>query len=246
MQIHIDKNPDELAAHAARWITVVINETLKSGDRFTIALSGGSTPQKLHKMLAADPLRTEIDWSKIHVFWGDERGVPFADERNNARMAFETLLNKVPVPKEQIHIMDTTIDAGESALKYDALLHTYFDGQPHTFDLVLLGMGDDGHTLSLFPGQPVVHEKEKWADAFFLQQQDMFRITITAPVVNKAAHVAFLAAGKGKADTLKAVLEGPYVPDTYPSQQIRPEKGELHWFVDEEAASQLKKDQSSV
>lgn len=243
MQIHIDKNADELAAHAARWISVVIIETLKTNDRFTLALSGGSTPQKLHRILAAEPLRNEIDWSKLHIFWGDERAVPFEDDRNNAKMAFDTLLNDVPVPKDQIHIMDTTIDPQESAERYDALLHKYFDGKPHSFDLVLLGMGDDGHTLSLFPGQPVVFEKTKWADAFFLKQQDMFRITITAPVVNKAAHIAFLAAGKGKAETLKAVLEGPFVPETYPSQQIRPERGELHWFIDEDAASNLSKNQ---
>lgn len=238
MQIHIHPDIDQLAQHVARWMAVVIKETLAEQDRFTLALSGGSTPQKLHRILAQEPLRSEIDWTKLHIFWGDERAVPFEDERNNAKMAFDTLLNFVPVPKEQIHIMRTDIPAEEAAREYEKLLHAYFDGKPYSFDLVLLGMGDDGHTLSLFPGKPIVHETEKWADAFFLEAQDMFRITITAPVTNLSKRVAFMAAGAGKATTLKAVLEGPYQPDIYPSQQIKP-AGELHWFVDEAAAQQL-------
>lgn len=238
MQIHIHPDIDELAQHVARWMAVVIKQTLAEQDRFTLALSGGSTPQKLHRILAQEPLRSEIDWTKLHIFWGDERAVPFEDERNNAKMAFDTLLNFVPVPKEQIHIMRTDIPAEEAAREYEKLLHAYFDGKPFSFDLVLLGMGDDGHTLSLFPGKPIVHETEKWADAFFLEAQDMFRITITAPVTNLSKRVAFMAAGAGKADTLKAVLEGPYQPDIYPSQQIKP-AGELHWFIDEAAAQQL-------
>lgn len=239
MQIHIDKNIDELAEHVARWIVVLAKETLQKSDRFTIALSGGSTPLKLHKLLAASPHKEEIDWSKVHVFWGDERAVPFEDSRNNAKMAYNTLLNFVDVPAEQIHVMRTDIDPVESAIEYEKMLHRYFDGTPHSFDLVLLGMGDDGHTLSLFPGTPIVHEQTKWADAFFLAAQDMYRITITAPITNKAAHVAFMAAGNGKAQTLKAVLEGPKKPDLYPSQQINPVNGELHWFIDEAAAAAL-------
>lgn len=238
MQIHIHPDIDELAQHVARWMAVVIKQTLAEQDQFTLALSGGSTPQKLHRILAQEPLRSEIDWTKLHIFWGDERAVSFEDERNNAKMAFDTLLNFVPVPKEQIHIMRTDIPAEEAAREYEKLLHAYFDGKPFSFDLVLLGMGDDGHTLSLFPGKPIVHETEKWADAFFLEAQDMFRITITAPVTNLSKRVAFMAAGAGKADTLKAVLEGPYQPDIYPSQQIKP-AGELHWFIDEAAAQQL-------
>ena len=238
MQIHIHPNIDELAQHVARWMAVVIKETLAQQDRFTLALSGGSTPQKLHRILAQEPLRSEIDWTRLHIFWGDERAVPFEDERNNAKMAFDTLLNFVPIPKEQIHVMRTDIPAEEAASQYEQLLHAYFDGKPFSFDLVLLGMGDDGHTLSLFPGKPIVHEKHKWADAFFLEAQDMFRITLTAPVTNLSKRVAFMAAGAGKAATLKGVLEGPYQPDIYPSQQIKP-AGELHWFVDEAAAQQL-------
>lgn len=241
MQVHVDKNIDELADHVARWMVVVIKETLVVQERFTLALSGGGTPLKLHKLLAKEPYVGQIDWNKIHIFWGDERAVPFEDERNNAKMAFDSLLNFVPIPKEQIHLMDTAIDPGEAAKSYEALLHQYFDDTPHSFDLVLLGMGDDGHTLSLFPGMPILKEKAKWADAFFLPAQDMYRITITAPVTNLAKKVAFMAAGAGKAAVLKEVLEGPFLPELYPSQLIKPTSGSLHWFIDEAAAAHLKR-----
>src|SRR6478735_10785876 len=126
MQLHIYKDADELSQAAAAWIAQVIEETLKTQDRFTIALSGGSTPYKLHLVLAASPLKENIDWSKIHVFWGDERAVPFDDERNNARMAFDTLLNKVSVPREQIHLMDTSLPPMQAASEYEKALKNYF------------------------------------------------------------------------------------------------------------------------
>jgi len=154
-------------------------------------------------------------------------------------MAFDTLLNFVPIPKEQIHIMDTTIPAEESAKLYEEILKKYFPGDT-TFNLVLLGMGDDGHTLSLFPGKTeVIHETKKWCTSLWLQAQNMYRITLTAPVVNNASCVAFLVSGKGKASALHEVLKGAYNPDEFPSQIINPSKGELHWFVDDEAASAL-------
>lgn len=245
MQLHIYKDGTELSTAVAQWMADTIAATLKKQDRFTIAVSGGSTPKQLHKLLAASPYKEQIDWSKMHIFWGDERAVPFDDDRNNAKMAYDTLLNFVPVPAEQIHIMRTdNITPEQSAAEYEKILHTYFDpapGRPETsFDLVLLGMGDDGHTLSLFPGTAVVHEEKAWATSFFLKAQDMYRITLTKTIVNRSARVAFLTTGTGKAHALKEVLEGTYNPDLYPSQEIKP-IGELHWFVDEAAAAQLKK-----
>ncbi|NID12259.1 6-phosphogluconolactonase [Fibrivirga algicola] len=235
----ITDTPAELARQAADWIATYAESVLQQRDRFTIALSGGSTPKALHELLAQSPLRERIDWSRVHIFWGDERFVPLTDEKNNARMAYDTLLDHVPVPAAQIHIMQTDIDPDASMAAYDQVLHQYFDGHDHTFDLVLLGMGDDGHTLSLFPGTDVVNEDKKWTSAFFLTQQDMFRLTLTAPVVNKAAAVVFLVAGANKADALYEVLHGPYQPDKYPSQRIKPENGDLIWFVDKAAAAKL-------
>ncbi|RYG04850.1 MAG: 6-phosphogluconolactonase [Chitinophagaceae bacterium] len=239
MKLHICEDVNDLSKQTAVWIGAIIKQTLQKQDRFTIALSGGSTPQKLHGLLAAYPFKEEIDWSKVHVFWGDERAVPFEDSRNNAKMAFDTLLDHVTVPMGQIHVMRTDIDPVESAEEYQKVLEKYFSETGFTFDLVLLGMGDDGHTLSLFPGTPVVHEDKAWTAAYYLAPQEMYRITLTAPIVNRAAHVAFLTAGAGKAPALKEVLEGEYNPDKYPSQVIKP-TGELHWFIDKAAAADLK------
>ena len=239
MKINIADNPTDLARQAAEWVTDYAERLLQQQDRFTIALSGGSTPKALHELLAQPPLRDRIDWSRVHVFWGDERYVPLTDEKNNARMAYDTLLNHVPVPKAQIHVMKTDLPPDESMSEYEQTLHQYFDGENHTFDLVLLGMGDDGHTLSLFPGTDVVNEEQAWTKAFFLTQQDMFRLTLTAPVVNKAAAVLFLVAGANKADALHEVLHGAYQPDKYPSQRIKPETGELVWFIDKAAGAKL-------
>ncbi len=250
MQLHIYKDAGELSQAVAQWITDMIGETLKSRDRFTIALSGGSTPELLHRILAGAPYKERIDWSKLHIFWGDERDVPFDDSRNNAKMAYDTLLNFVPVPASQVHVMRTDIPPEQSAAEYEKILHQYFNAVPggkneggllpNSFDLVLLGMGDDGHTLSLFPGTAVVHEEKRWATAFFLKAQDMYRITLTKSIVNRAARIAFLTTGTKKAHALQEVLHGEYNPDLYPSQEIKPIDGELHWFVDEAAAAQLK------
>lgn len=239
MQLHISKDPDELSRNVADWMTSVINNTLAGTDRFTIALSGGSTPQKLHNLLASPAYAESILWEKLYFFWGDERAVPFEDDRNNAKMAFDTLLDKVPVRKENIHIMRTDIAPEASAREYEGILHQYFDGKPHSFDLVLLGMGDDGHTLSLFPGTAIVHETTSWTKAFYLDAQKMYRISLTAPIVNLASNIAFLAVGSNKAHTLKEVLKGDFRPDTYPSQLIKPVNGELHWFVDKAAAAEV-------
>jgi len=241
-KLHIFPTPDALSAAAAKWIADHITKTLKKKGRYTIALSGGNTPKQLHKILSESPYKEQIDWSKLHVFWGDERDVPFTDDRNNAKMAFDTLLNSVPVPKSQIYIMRTDIPPDQSAEEYEKILRKYFDDSEHSqsFDLVLLGMGDDGHTLSLFPGTSIIHEEKKWVMSFFLQTQNMYRISLTRSITNRSACIAFLTTGKNKAIALQEVLEGNYNPDLYPSQVIKPTNGELHWFVDEAAASLLK------
>lgn len=239
MELHIEKDTKALSASLAEWINNYIQQVLAKQDRFTFVLSGGSTPKALYALLAESPYKESIPWEKLHFFWGDERAVPFEDSRNNAKMCYDELLDKVPVKAENIHIMRTDITPEESAAEYEKIVKTYFEGSETTFDFVLLGMGDDGHTLSLFPGTEVIHEQNALATAFFLQAQDMYRITLTAPVVNDAACVAFLAAGAGKAEVLKQVLKGEKNVDLYPSQIIRPVKGQLHWFVDEAAAALL-------
>jgi 6-phosphogluconolactonase len=243
MNKEVFKDTDQLSLALAEWITSLIEETLTRKDRFSLVLSGGNTPKKLHLLLASSPYRERIDWNKIHLFWGDERAVPFSDERNNARMAFDTLLDKVAVPRYQIHLMDTSLIPEKAASEYEKILKEYFGTSvlpAQTFDLVLLGMGDDGHTLSLFPGTSVIHEEKSWVTSFFLKAQEMYRITLTKNIVNHAEHIVFMISGRDKAHALHEVLEGERNPDRYPSQLIVPTQGELHFFMDEAAASGLK------
>ncbi len=222
----------------AEWLVNDVEQTLLTGDRYTMALSGGNTPKGFYELLASD-YANKIDWQKVHIFFDDERYVPFSDERNNAAMVYKALLNKVDVPAEQVHIMQTDVSPQQSAEAYEAILHRYFDGQPVTFDLVLLGMGDDGHTLSLFPGTEVVNENKKWVSEVLLDKGGNYRITLTAPVVNLSNKVVFLVTGSGKAEMLPKVLKGRYQPNMFPSQIIKPASGNLYWFVDDAAAAKL-------
>jgi len=238
--LHIYKSPEAVSQALAEFITSAIETTLQQLNRFTWVVTGGNSPKQLYELLAASPYRERIDWSKLHIFWGDERAVPFDDSRNNAKMTFEHLLSKVPVVPEQVHIMNTTLSPEQSAKAYEAILQQYFQPTGPSFDLVLNGMGDDGHTLSLFPHTPVIHEKQAWVTSFYLNSQQMHRITLTAPIVNRAAKVAFLTFGANKANAIFEVLKGAPNVDQYPSQIIQPVSGELHWFVDEAAAGQLK------
>lgn len=240
MQIHKSKDIEQLSHDFADWLLQYANTTIQANGAFSVALSGGSTPKKLHVLLASDAYKSKTDWSKWHFFMGDERFVPFEDERSNAKMCYETLLNHVPVNQDQIHFFQTeNITPEASAVSYEKMLRGFFEEKPTGIDLVILGMGDDGHTLSLFPHQPIIHETKKWVDSFWLEAQDMYRITLTHPVANHAASVAFLVAGAGKQKALKEVLEGEYQPDSYPSQIIQPTSGDLHWFIDDAAAAGL-------
>ncbi len=238
--MEIKQYPDiaTLSNGLAEFIVKDMEAVLAKNDRYTIALSGGSTPKALYQMLAAN-YAANINWAKVHLFFGDERYVPFEHDDSNARMVTECLVNHVPIPAQQVHIIRTDVAPQQSAVEYQTLLHQYFDGKPHTFDLALLGMGDDGHTLSLFPGTPVVFEQQKWVSEVFVPAKDGYRITITSPVVNLAKTVVFLVAGVAKAHALNKVLNGQYEPSLVPAQIIKPVSGNLYWFIDNEAAEKL-------
>lgn len=239
MQLHIQKDATAVSQELAEWITHTIETTLQKQDRFTWVVTGGNSPKLLYELLSAAPYKERINWEKMHIFWGDERAVPYADSRNNARMTFEQLLDRVPVVKAQVHVMKTDLTPEAAAADYEQLLHQYFPEDGTSFDLVLNGMGDDGHTLSLFPHTAVIHEAKAWVTSFYLAPQEMYRITLTAPIVNRAHKVAFLTFGSNKAHALQEVLKGARNVDQYPSQIIQPASGELHWFVDEAAAAGL-------
>ncbi|RYY54992.1 MAG: 6-phosphogluconolactonase [Chitinophagaceae bacterium] len=238
MQTLIFNDSDELSRAYAEWLMEKTKTVLAGSDRFTLALSGGSTPKKLYKLLAAEPYKSGIQWSKIHFFWGDERFVPFSDEKNNAKMAFDELLDKVDVRRDQVHIMDTSLHPDASVAHYDEILHRYFDDNTG-FDLVMLGLGDNAHTLSLFPWYPIVHDNTSWVSAFFLEEQDMFRISLTKVLVNRSSSITWLVAGADKASSVKAVMEGPANADLYPAQVINNGEREMVWFLDKAAAADL-------
>jgi 6-phosphogluconolactonase len=243
MELHVCDNYNELSQHLADWMVEHICKILATKERFSVSLTGGSTPKKLYEILASDEYNHKIDWSRANIFIGDERFVPFNDERSNAKTIRTTLLDKVNVREEHVHMMQTENMSAETAANaYEEVLQHYFSPQPSaigyqpTFDLVLLGMGDDAHTLSLFPGQTAaINEQKRWCTWLWLEQQQMHRITLTAPVVNAAKCIAFLVSGSNKSAAVNNVLHKPYDPLKYPSQIIKPTNGEVHWFVDEAA-----------
>jgi 6-phosphogluconolactonase len=235
MEVHVFKSLEELNEAAANWVSLVIERILQTQARCCVLLSGGNTPKPLYQLLATPPYSLRIDWKKIHVFFGDERVVPFDDDRNNGKMAFDAFLSKVPIPVEQIHYIDTSKDPAVAAEDYARLLHQYFDNSKQSFDLALLGMGDDGHTLSLFPGTDAVSEKHKFVVTFLLASQQMHRISLTPGIVNRSASIAFLVSGASKSGVLKKILQQDSPSNFFPAQLIRPASGDLHWFVDQAA-----------
>jgi 6-phosphogluconolactonase len=247
--VEIVAGPAELTAAAAEVVVQAAADATRATGRFVVALSGGSTPNALFELLASDAYARRIDWSRVHLFWGDERCVPPDDPASNYRSARERLLDRVPIPERNVHRIHGEDDPPAAAAAYEQELRTTFAtpvGPPRTepgarFDIVLLGMGPDGHTASLFPKTAAVHETERWVIAHRVEAVSMWRITMTPVVLGAAAEIVFLAAGRDKATTLHRVLEGPRQPDVLPSQAIRPVAGRLRWLVDAAAAAQLER-----
>lgn len=241
----------ELAQAAAEYITTKVEASIKLHGRCTLALSGGSTPRPVYELLAQPPFSQRIDWSKLHIFWGDERAVAPDDERSNYHMTKLALLDHVPIPPDHIHRMHGELEPQEAAAAYELVLQRLFGGDPvvgppkEGFDLILLGMGENAHTASLFPGMRAVHETTKWVMAEFIPEVDMWRITLTPVVINAANTVAFLVAGADKAEPLREVIEGPPELDRLPAQIVAPSHGQLVWLLDEAAAARLQQTRST-
>ncbi|RNC67950.1 MAG: 6-phosphogluconolactonase [Desulfuromonadales bacterium] len=230
---------DALSRAAAELFASQALKAVKERGRFVVLLAGGETPRHTYELLAEEPFRGLVPWEEVHVFWGDERCVSAGDPRSNARMARLALLDRVPIPPEQIHPVAGARPPRQAAEEYEALLRAFFATAPPRFDLIFLGLGDDGHTASLFPGSAALEERERWTAVTQRPGDAIHRVTLTAPLINQAALVAFLVAGGGKAAVLSELLETPPGPDLLPARLIRPVKGELLWFVDREAASLL-------
>ncbi|MEJ7676429.1 MAG: 6-phosphogluconolactonase [Segetibacter sp.] len=237
-KLHIYKNEKETCNAFAEWFTELVTNTLKLQGRFTVALSGGDTPKQFYKILAAKYVN-KIDWSRLHVFWGDEKFVSSPFDISNANMAEKTLFEHVPIPKEQIHIIRTDITPQDSIGQYERLLHQYFDDGKTTFDLAILGIGKNGNTLSLFPGNDENNEKKAWVIPVYNKEEDLYRITLTSPIINASDVKAFLITGKSKQDAVENALKGKYDPEKYPAQLIQPAYKSVHWFLDEGAAGKL-------
>lgn len=242
VQIFPDAGP--LTRRAAEEFVKSVAEAVAQKGSFTVALAGGSTPRALYSQLADDPaLRSRIPWDKLHFFFGDERhAVPDSPE-SNFRLANETLFSKGLIKPEQItRIKGEYADTEKAALEYEQALRAYFklnDGEYPRFDLVLLGMGDEGHTLSLFPGTKALHATNRIVVRNWVGKLYTERITLTAPAANQASRVIFMVTRADKACALKAVLEGPYEPEQLPAQLIQPTSGKLFWLVDQAAGSML-------
>jgi len=245
-KVEVFANATEIARHAAAEVVRIAKESVSARGAFYFALSGGSTPKVLYSLLAEQPaLRNSVPWDKMQVFFGDERHVGPGQADSNYQMAADAMLSKVPLKPEQIHrIKGEYPDTAQAAAEYEGVIREQFNLPPGAFprfDLILLGMGSEGHTLSLFPGTKALHESKRvvtnnWVGKLFTE-----RITLTAPAANAAANLMFMIAGADKAPALKAVLEGPHEPDQLPAQMVQPSDGRLFWLLDEAAASMLSK-----
>jgi 6-phosphogluconolactonase len=226
-------DPEALAHDAAGRFVRLAHDAIAERDVFTVALAGGSTPRLTYSLLGSEPYRSQVEWDKIQFFWGDERCVPPDHVDSNYRMVVEALLSKVPVPTEHIHrMLGENPDAAAAATAYENEVRTVFgDAQLPRFDLVLLGIGPDGHTLSLFPGSTALSEHDRLVVANWVEKFKTWRITMTARLVNNARCVLFQVEGPDKATPLHEILEGEYRPEVYPAQLIRVENGDCDWLV---------------
>lgn len=244
-EIRVLASPQEIFRAAAERFVQKATETVRTAGRFTVALSGGSTPKGLYSLLA-EQYRSSLPWERMFFFWGDERHVPPDHPDSNYRMTNQAMLSKVPVPPENIFRVPTEMqDADSTAAQYEQTLKNFFrlkTGEFPRFDLILLGMGPDGHTASLFPATKALQEKTRLVVANWVEKFNTYRITLTLPVLNNAACAMFLIAGADKAAALHEVLEGDGPGEQFPAKLVKPTQGKLIWLIDRQAAASLSKD----
>lgn len=229
----------ELIKAAADTIVLIAREAVAKRGRFVISLSGGHTPEHLYITLSKPPYVDQMPWSHVYIFWGDERYVPADDEQNNANMARRTLLNHITIPAENIFPVQTQFSPADAAKNYEECIRRLFGNETPVFDLMLLGIGDNSHTASLFPNTEVLHEHSRLVKEVFVEEVEMYRITMTVPLINNSRNILFLVEGESKAEAVNTILNGTYKPDTYPAQLIRPVDGKLFWYLDSNAARLL-------
>ena len=240
MELHIYKTPDKVIEGLANYFIQTVKTAIKEKNECTVVLSGGNSPKKLYELLASTDHGNQIDWDKVYFFFGDERYVPFNDPGNNGNMVKKALFEPLMIPDANIFYINTAVPPEESAKKYSQRILSYFKNNPVRFDLILLGLGDNAHTASLFPHTPVLKEKKALLSAVYIEELSSYRITMTAALINEAHAISFLVYGEAKANAVHDVLEGAKDFETYPAQLIIPEEGVLNWFLDEDAAKNLR------
>lgn len=236
-KLHIYKNEKETYEAFAEWFSRCVKDTLKDSDKFTLALWGDDVCKVFFKIFSGG-FKSAVEWSKVHLFCGDERLVSFGGEKNNCNFISKTSSKNVGIPTEHIHLIPTNLSPQEAAGQYEDLLHKYFDTQATTFDLVILGL-DEENNVSLFPGTDDRDRRYSWVVPVYNKIEDFYTITLTSNVINAAAAKAFLITGKEKQDIVHNVLKGKYEPEKYPVQLIQTVNKTVHWFLDESAAGKL-------
>jgi len=228
---------EAISHEAASLFINASRDSIAARKQFVVAISGGSTPRRLYTLLSSSPCRDQVDWQKVHFFWADERCVRKEDEASNFKMVFDRLLSKVPIPNQNIHRIKGEEEPEKAARDYEADIKEFFGGSGlPVFDLVLLGMGEDGHTASLFPGSKSLEETARLAIPVYLKKPYGNRITLTLPVLNNAAQILFLVAGISKATVLSEIVSDGEKKGKFPAGRIRPLQGKVIWLIDQAAA----------
>ena len=239
MPLHIHPTVEATLQELADYFVARAAEAIAARGRFAVALSGGSSPRKLYELLASPAYRDQVDWPLVHFFFGDERNVPRTDPQSNYLMAKTALLAPLGIADDHVFALNTELQPAEAATAYTQEINDFFSPKPARLDLVLLGLGDNSHTASLFPHTEVLHATVAEMQAVFVAEVDMYRLTFTAPLINQARAVAFLVFGADKAAAVRRVRQGPRNADEFPAQLIAPTAGEQQWFLDEVAAADL-------
>ncbi len=240
MQVHVFKDEEAVLTGLADYFIVSAKQAIDDNGKFSVVLSGGSSPKKLYELLASDSYCNRVDWSKVYFFFGDERYVPLTDPHSNYLMAKKALFDPLQINREQVFPMDTTLDPAEAASEYTKLINAFFENNQWRFDLILLGLGDNSHTASLFPHTTVLHETIPGVSALYIDEVQMYRITLNAPLINLAHRVAFLVYGEGKAPAVYSVMKGEHDIENHPAQLIDTNNEGLAWFLDSGAGRLLK------
>lgn len=239
MKLNIHNTIDEVLQNLALHFIDSANASIGTRGRFSIALSGGSSPEKLYALLASPAFNTKVEWSKIYFFFGDERYVPLNDDQSNFKMVDRVLFQPLQIDQSKIFAVNTTLQPDEAATDYMQKITAHFMEEEPRFDLVLLGLGDNSHTASLFPHTTILHETAATIKAVLIPEQQVYRISFTAPLINLARRISFLVYGGGKAQAVANILEGDYDIENFPAQLIVPQEGEVKWFLDKAAAASL-------